>query len=365
MLSASDEIRALVAMSLVSGLGPRLTAAILDRFGSASAARRARPEELDDVPRLGSKLARDFHTAMATADVDGELALAESHRVELLAYTDDRYPQALSTIPDRPHLLYCRGQLEAHDSNAVAIVGSRHGTAYGRRVAERLASALARAGFTIVSGLARGIDGAAHRGALTSGRTIAVLAGGLRRIYPPEHAELAMEIERSGALLTESTMAMQPLAEMFPARNRIISGLCRGIIVVEAAERSGALITARHAAEQGRAVFAVPGPVDSPASAGTLKLIRDGATLVRGAEDVIEELDGVAPIVSPAADTPAPSLTLDDRQLRVWAAISEPKHIDELSRQLSLPTSELAGLLLGLEMKKAIRRLPGSRFERV
>src|SRR5262249_45110220 len=136
------------------------------------------------------------------------------------------------------------------------------------------------------------------------------------------------------------------------------------IIVVEAAERSGALITARHAAEQGRAVFAVPGPIDSPASAGTLKLIRDGATLVRGAEDVIEELDGVAPIVAPAPDKPAPSLKLDDRQLRVWTAISEPRHIDDLSRQLGLPTSELAGLLLALEMKKVIRRLPGSRFER-
>src|SRR5262249_16640933 len=155
----------------------------------------ARPDELDDVPRLGRKLARDFHTAMATADVDGELALAESHRVEILAYTDDRYPQALASIPDRPHLLYCRGQLQARDSNAVALVGSRHGTAYGRRVAERLASSLARAGFTIVSGLARGIDGAAHRGALAGGRTIAVLAGGLRRIYPPEHAELATQIE--------------------------------------------------------------------------------------------------------------------------------------------------------------------------
>src|SRR5262249_54160525 len=170
MPAASDEIRALVAMSMVSGLGPRLTAAILDRFGSAMAARQARPEDLDDVPRLGRKLAQDFHSAMAKADVDGELALAQSHQVELLAYKDGRYPRALETIPDRPPLLHGRGQPEPRDSTAVAFAGPRHGTAYGRRVSERLASSLARAGFTIVSGLARGIDGAAHRGALASGR---------------------------------------------------------------------------------------------------------------------------------------------------------------------------------------------------
>src|SRR5207237_9179565 len=184
--------------------------------------------------------------------------------------------------------------LTAADADAVARVGARHGTEYGRRVAGRLAAGLVRAGITVVSGLARGIDGVAHRSALEAGgRTLAVLAGGLSRVYPPEHADLAREVEASGALLSEAAMRQDPMAGMFPARNRLISGLSRGVVIVEAAERSGALITAEHAAEQGKPVFAVPGPLDSPASAGVHQLVRKGAILIRGVEDILEELDGV------------------------------------------------------------------------
>jgi DNA processing protein len=358
------EARDLLAMHLVPGLGPRLTSALLERFGSAAAVRQASSADLAEVPHIGTKLARDFHEALRRIDIGPELELIERHRTHLVPIGSSEYPPALATIGDAPQLLYVRGQFDSRDTNAVAIVGSRHCTSYGKRIAERLAEGLVRANFTVVSGLARGIDGAAHRGALKArGRTIAVLAGGLSNIYPPEHIELSIEIESSGALVTEANMAMQPLAEMFPRRNRIISGLSRGVIIVEAAERSGALITARHAAEQGRSVFAVPGPVDSPASAGVLKLIRDGATLIRRVEDIIEELDGVAPIAAEVKKTAPVQLPPD--QQSVWEALgTESRHIDELARTLHMPASTLAALLLTMEMKKCIRRLPGNRFER-
>jgi DNA processing protein len=360
----TSEERDLLALNLVPGLGPRLTAALLEQFGSATAVLQATASQLMEVPHVGPKIAHDLSQAMSRLDLTKELQLLERHSTRLLVLGTPDYPAALATVPDPPHLIYLRGRWEARDANSVAIVGSRHGTAYGRRIAERLGKDLAAAGFSVISGLARGVDGAAHRGALKAGgRTIAVLAGGLSRIYPPEHADLAQEIEAAGGLFSESPMAMEPLAGMFPARNRLISGLSRGVVVVEAAERSGALITARHAAEQGRAVFAVPGPVDSAASAGTLKLLRDGATLVRSAEDIVEELDGVAPIVPPpSAAPPAP---LDDRQRQIWDRLAEQSlHVDDIARHLGLSPPQAAAALMAMEMKKAIRRLPGNRYER-
>lgn len=361
----APEVRDLLTLRLVPGLGPRLTAAILERFGSAAAALRATPEQLREVPHIGAKLADQIHRALPELDVDAELGLMEQHDVHLLVQRSPDYPAALATIGDAPQLLYIRGALTPADANAVALVGSRHCTSYGRRVAQRLAKDLARRGYTVVSGLARGIDAAAHRGALEAGgRTVAVLAGGLARIYPPEHAELASDVAGSGALLSEAAMRMEPLAVLFPGRNRLISGLSRAVIVVEAADRSGALITAREAGEQGRAVFAVPGPVDSPTSRGTHELIRKGAVLVRDAEDVLEELEGVR--AGPAAAPPAgPPPGMDDRERRVWEFLAgEPRHMDEVARGLGLSVPEAAGTLMALEMKKAVRRLPGNRYER-
>jgi DNA processing protein len=359
------ELRDLLALHLVPGLGPRLTAALLTRFGSAAAALKATRDQLREVPHIGDKLAADLFQAMQRVDVAAELDRMSTHGVRLLALGTTDYPQSLTNIPDPPHLLYIRGTLEPRDSNAVGIVGSRHGTAYGRRMAERLAADLGRAGFTVISGLARGVDGAAHRGALQAGgRTLAVLAGGLSKIYPPEHKDLAEEVRAAGALLTESAMAMEPMAAMFPARNRIISGLARAVIIVEAAEQSGALITARHAAEQGRTVFAVPGPVDSPASAGSNALIRQGAILCRSAEDVTEELDGVRS-KSSASRPVEPPKDLDDLQRRAWELLAEqPRHLDELTQQLAVPVAQVSAALLTLEMRKLVRRLPGNRFER-
>ena len=309
----------------------------------------------------------------------------EEHDVRAVPLGFPGYPPPLAGVTAPPPLLYFRGEWMPSDANAVGMVGSRSCTSYGLRVAAQIARGLARAGFTVVSGLARGIDAAAHRGALEGGgRTVAALAGGLSRIYPPEHAPLADEITAGrGCLITETPMVMEPQPGMFPARNRIISGLSRAVIVVEANARSGALITARHAAEQGREVYAVPGPVDSPASAGCLELLRTGARLVRSADDVIEDLKGLAtpdkgtgirrqemearagsPREPVPAAPPPPVPLLEPAQQRVFDSLAARRHADELARELDLPVSELARVLMQLEMKKAVRRLPGNFYER-
>jgi DNA processing protein len=363
-MAVPPELHDLVALHLVPGLGPRLTAALLEKFGSAGAVLRATPQQLSAVPHIGDKLSRDLHQAMRRLDLAAELALIDRHQVDVRALGTPAYPPPLAKIPDPPQLLYMRGTWEERDANAVALVGSRQCSAYGRRAVERLAEGLVRAGFTIVSGLARGIDGAAHRAALKAGgRTLAVLAGGLSKIYPPEHTDLAKEVAAAGALMSEATIAMGPLADLFPARNRIISGLCRGVVIVEAAERSGALITASRAGDQGRTVFAVPGPIDSAASAGTNELIRKGAILVRSAEDIIEELDGVAAVASPKRVEPPAGM--DPTQQRIWDFLADPpKHVDEIARHLGVPVHELTGGLMVMEMKKMVRRLPGNMYER-
>ncbi|MDW8263736.1 MAG: DNA-processing protein DprA [Gemmataceae bacterium] len=361
----AHDVRDLLALQLVPGVGPRLTQALLERFGSAAAIRRASARQLEEVPHIGPKLSRAIVDALARVDVDAELDKIARHGIRLLVRDQPGYPQVLSTIHDPPWLLYLRGSYEPDDARAIGMVGSRHGTAYGRRMAERLAGELSRAGFTIVSGLARGIDAAAHRGALhAGGRTLAVLAGGLSRIYPPEHAELAQAIADSGGLLSEASMDQEPMAQMFPARNRLISGLCRAVVIVEAAERSGALITAAHAAEQGREVFAVPGPIDSPLSAGTNELIRQGAKLVRRVEDILDEVGGVTPPSVPRTVVePAPAL--DDQEQQIWEFLNDgPRHIDDIVQGLGIGAGEASRTLLMLEMKRRVRRLPGNLYER-
>jgi DNA processing protein len=376
IMALSDEVRDLLTLQLVQGIGPRLTAALLERFGTAARVLRAGVGELCEVPYVGPKLAEAISQASQGDPAAAELAWADRCNVRVVAMGTPDYPALLASIPDAPPLLYVRGTLTPADGNAVALVGSRNCTDYGRRMAARLASGLARAGLTVVSGLARGIDAAAHKAALQAGgRTLAVLAGGLSRIYPPEHGELAREVEGAGALLTESRMGQDPLAGLFPVRNRIISGLCRAIVVVEAAERSGALATARHAAEQGRTVLAVPGPADAESSGGCHALIRTGAALCRNVEDVLEEVHGISAMETAAQSAPAapaappapagPPPGLDETQRRVWEALAEgPLHLDQLVQRLGLGVPQLAGVLMMLEMKKAARRLPGNRYER-
>lgn len=367
-MAVSPEQRDLLALRLVSGIGPRLTAALFDRFGTAAGIRAASRDELMEVPYLGAKVAAQLCAAWQNADIDAECDLIEQHGVTLRCIGTPGYPAPLTVIATAPPLLYVKGTLEPHDEQAVAIVGSRACTSYGKRVAERLGHDLARAGWTIVSGLARGIDGAAHRGALQAGgRTLAVMACGLSRVYPPEHKDLAAAVAASGALISEAPMRMGPLAELFPPRNRIISGLSRAVVIVEAADKSGALITARLAAEQGRECFAVPGPVDSPASAGSLHLLRQGAKLVRNADDILEDLQALPALALGTSLPPAPAgppTNLDETQRRIWDALDERRTVDELSRQMQLTLGELSRHLMTLELKKAIRRLPGNWYER-
>jgi DNA processing protein len=368
------ELRDHLALALVPGLGPRLTRALLDRFGTPAAALAATPAELEAIPRVSAQLAARFVDSFRSVNVAAEWALVEKHGARVVPLGHPEYPARLTTIADPPPLLYLRGELPPDGGNRIAIVGSRSCTSYGKKTAERLAAGLTGAGWTVVSGLARGIDGVAHRAALAAGGpTLAVLAGGLAQIYPPEHADLAEQIARQGGLLSETPMTVEPQRGMFPARNRIVSGLCRGVVIVEANATSGALITAEHAAEQGREVFVVPGNVDSDASAGCLALIRKGARLVRSVDDILDDLRGIAPPDPPPPRTAAPKAApepgaaptgLDPVQQRIWDALDAPRHADELARELGLPAGELAGVLLKLELRKVIRKLPGNHYER-
>jgi DNA processing protein len=290
--------------------------------------------------------------------------------IDILTEKHSCYPRLLKEIHDPPGVLFVRGELKPQDSLAIGIVGTRHATPYGLRQAERLAASLSRAGLTIVSGLARGIDAAAHRGALSAGgRTIAVLASGVMNIYPPEHDKLAEEVAAQGALISEAPPHMEPLPGTFPQRNRIISGLSLGVIVVEAAERSGALITAKHAYEQGKEVFAVPGSVENRASKGCHRLIRDGAKLVETPDDVLEEL---GPLVeaAPREDGRAihhpAELLLNEVEEQVLAAIpTESTPIDEILTATGLPVPQVLATISVLEMRRLVRRLSGTTVMRL
>lgn len=294
--------------------------------------------------------------------------LARRAGARLLLREDDEYPAPLRAIPDPPPFLLARGELRAEDALALAIVGSRHATPYGVAVAERLAAELAARGVTIVSGLARGIDTAAHRGALAAGgRTIAVLGCGVDVCYPPENRRLVGRVIERGALLSQFPLGTPALPRHFPLRNRTIAGLALGAIVVEAAERSGALITAGHAGELGREVFAVPGPVTSELSRGANRLIQDGAKLVQRWEDVVAELPEVwrrclreAPGVAMPVGTP------EGDEERVLALVGgDPVHIDRVIERSGVPSGRTAAVLLSLELKGWVQRLPGQHYTRV
>jgi DNA processing protein len=364
-----DELVDNLRLSLISGVGPRIRKSLLERFGSARAVLAAAPSQLREVQGVGSKLTGKIAGADQRVEVESLIALCREQSIEILLETHPAYPRSLREIYDPPGVLFARGTLKPADALAVGIVGTRHGTHYGLRQAERLAAGLARAGLTVVSGLARGIDAAAHRGAMSAGgRTIAVLASGVMNIYPPEHQQLADEVASQGALLSEAPPQSEPLPGTFPQRNRLISGLSLGVIVVEAAERSGALITARHAMEQGREVFAVPGNIDNRASRGCHQLIRDGAKLVESFDDVLEELGPLVAAV-PRDDGrvvyhPA-ELFLTDVEQSVLSAIGvEATQIDRIVEQVRLPAAQVLATLSVLEMRRLVRRLSGATVAR-
>jgi len=365
-----SDLHDLIGLTMVSGVGPRTCGVLLSRFGTASKVLDAPFSQLRDVTGVGAKLAERIGQVRHEQSGRIELESCRKMGVDVIVRGDPAYPEPLEEIPDPPSLLYVKGNLESRDQLAIAIVGSRKCTPYGLRVAERLAAALARTGFTVISGLARGIDAAAHRGALKAGgRTLAVLANGLSQIYPPEHEELAREVSRAGALISETPLFQQPMAGLFPQRNRIISGLSLGVVVIEATPRSGSLSTAAHAVEQNREVFAVPGPVDSLASRGCHRLIRDGAKLVETVEDVLEELGPLVREVrtnpdEPPVRHPAELALTDDERALLGHLGDGPIGVDELIVKTRMTAGQVMATLSVLEVKRLVRRMPGHTFVR-
>ncbi|MBN2131394.1 MAG: DNA-processing protein DprA [Sedimentisphaerales bacterium] len=381
--SPGPNVRDWLRLHLATGVGPKTFRKLVDHFGSASDALAANAGQLCHVPGIGKKTADAIARSRDDTDVDKEIALAQRLGVRILTLDDPDYPSLLSGIDDAPAILYVKGTLSRDDNLAVAIVGSRTPSHYGHEQAGRLGHLLAASGFTIVSGLARGIDAAAHRGALSAdGRTLAVQGCGLAQVYPPEHAELADEIVRNGALVSELPLTFEPLPTTFPMRNRIISGLSLGTIVVEARPRSGALITARLAAEQNREVMAIPGRVDAPGSAGPHALIRDGAALITRVEDVLDALGQVTDLLhdhaanaSAAAEAAVEEPTLfDPAPLLARLSIAErtlfdlldhePRHVDDLIQASALPAGDVYAACVGLQLKALVTQLPGNYFRK-
>lgn len=364
---------AAIRLAMVPGVGPRIRQLLLERFESAVEVFRAAPSELRDVKGVGPKLMNAIVRAVDEIDVESEIRRCDDHGVRILIETDDDYPRMLKEVCDPPGVLFVRGRLRETDALAVAIVGTRHPTAYGKQQAERLAGGLARAGLTVISGLARGVDGVAHRAAMAAGgRTIAVLGSGVMNIYPPEHKDLSDDIARSaGAVISENPPMTAPQGGMFPQRNRIISGMTLGTIVVEAAYRSGALITARHAMEQNREVFAVPGRVDCRMAGGCNRLIRDGATLIESVDDVLEQL---GPLVEPIAgsDTdgrtvhsPA-ELQLNDIERAILDLVEKGgTPIDTVIADSGMAAHQVIATLSVLEMRRLVRRTGGGTVVRI
>ncbi|MFQ6671918.1 MAG: DNA-processing protein DprA [Candidatus Tectimicrobiota bacterium] len=368
-----------IALNCVPDVGSITTHSLLEAFGSPRRIFRASKEALQAVDGVGPKLARRIATFPVEEVLEREVAALEEAGITLCTLHAEDYPEPLKTLYDPPPVLYVRGTLMASDSLAIAVVGTRRPTAYGRSVTERIAGELAALGFTVVSGLARGIDGLAHEAALSAGgRTLAVCGHGIDLVYPAEHRPLAEAIAERGALLSEFPLGTRPVPHNFPRRNRLIAGLALGTVVVEAASDSGSLITARCAMEQGREVFAIPGPVTTGTSQGAHRLIQQGATLAEGVDDIIEALplhiramlegrlggeDGRSPQPQPrAAPTPsAPRVSAEEGALLALIQ-NEPRSIDRIIEESGVAPSAVSGLLVQLELKGLVARGPDSRY---
>ena len=398
----SNETISLIHLNLIQGVGLKTVQVLRDVFGSTEQALQATHDELRKTDRLSPAVCDLLIHKPVLYPIERELELINKYGCQVVTLYDAAYPSHLKEIDTPPFVLYVKGKLAPEDALSVSVVGSRNAKDYGRKVSYRLSYQLAQRGVTVVSGLAKGIDTSAHRGALEAGgRTVAVMGNGLSLIYPAANRDLAEKIEASGALVSEFPMAARPKPKNFPRRNRIISGLTLGTVVVEASDRSGALITARLAAEQGKEVFAVPGEIFSELSAGTHRLINDGAKLINTVDDLLNELPPyvlnqiqsqaspspvpdieTAPVQAsdveksdaeflssqPSSDLqqsasapPPPDLTPDEKA--IFHAIEEPSsHIDTIVRVTQLPISQVSGTLLMLELKGVVQQLPGKQF---
>jgi DNA processing protein len=365
-----EERQAWIALNMVSGVGPLSFHALIQHFGSALRALSSTEVELQSVGGIGPKTARAILSFPAEKSAKQEEERARSLGIRILTCPDRNYPASLAEIPSNPPILYVRGELKDEDRLAIAVVGSRRSTGYGRGVADELAFDLANSGLTVVSGMALGIDTAVHRGALRAkGRTVAVWGSALDIPYPPQNRELAEKIPQSGALLSEFSLGTAPLAGNFPRRNRIISGLSLGVVVVEADERSGALITANFAPDPGREVFAVPGSIYLKGSRGCHRLIQMGAKLVESAEDVLEELSLSyhLPTRPTGGSVPRTQVQppLEGEEALLYEMLSDqPLHIDDLIVKSRIPPGRVASLLMSLEIKGYCRQERGKQFQR-
>jgi len=359
---------------MIDGVGPVRLRALREQFGTPEAILSASKQELMRVDGVGEDVARNIVGWRESIDLDAELKRIEAANIHLVTCDEVEYPKNLREIYDPPLVLYVRGRLKEGDVLAVGVVGSRRTTLYGQDMARKLAFQLARLRVTVVSGLARGIDTAAHNGALQAkGRTVAVIGCGIDVVYPSENKKLADQIvETGGAVVTEFPFGVKPDKQNFPMRNRIISGWSLGVVVVEANLKSGALITAAQAAEQGRQVFAVPGRADSVLSRGTNKLIKDGAKLTEDVEDILGEFEYLLPkqsVEKTAADGAAqvarPALAFSALEEKIMAHLSrEEMPIDDIIRASGLTSAAVSATLLGLEMKRVVRQLPGKLYVR-
>ncbi|MGH7797476.1 MAG: DNA-processing protein DprA [Candidatus Binatia bacterium] len=354
-----------LALSRVKGLGGVGFKRLAGRFSDPTQAFFASRAELEQVEGLHRDVIDALANFSAWLEVDDELRRTREAGVTIVPFNDPSYPGRLRMIADPPPVLYMKGAVRAEDDRAVAIVGSRSASDYGRRVARDLARGLAALGFTVVSGMARGIDGTAHECALQAGgRTIAVLGSGVERAYPPEHERLYRRINESGAVISELPVGTRPLAFNFPARNRLISGLSLGVVVVEATEKSGSLITAALALEQAREVFAVPGEVGASRSRGSHRLIRQGAKLVETVDDIIEEIAPQLVRRGGAAETArvlAPSASASAR--KIFEMLQDNSlQVDQVIERSGLPAAQVLEILLDLELQGFIRQAPGKIY---
>ncbi len=354
---------ACIALNMVPHLGPVRLRKLLEVFETPERVLLATASQLRRVDGVGDEVANGIANWESIIDLSAELQRISDFGAHVITKESPAYPPALREIYNPPMVLYVFGTLSERDHRAVSVVGSRKTSHYGLQCAKKLSFQIAYAGMTVVSGLARGIDTAAHLGALAAeGRTVAVIGSGLMDLYPEENRELAEKIARSGAVVSEYPMEYPPDRQNFPYRNRIVAGWSQSLLVVEAGLNSGALITANQAIDHGRQVYAVPGPIDRPSAAGSNRLIQQGAKLVTGAEDILDDLNALFPPTRVAAPSPAPTNLSEDEIVLLSALEEGESSLDDLVSKCSLPTQKVSSSLLALEMKRLVKKLSGQRF---
>jgi len=365
-----EDIKYWIKLNMIPGVGSQTYRRLVEYFGSPKAVLNASLEEFEIVRGITTSVCHEIVNYRENIFIDREMELIERHNCDVITIEDDTYPFNLKNIYDPPPIIYIKGEINPNNSRAISVVGSRNATQYGKSVAEWISNQLASQGIMVISGMAHGIDTAAHNGALDfGGNTIAVVANGLDIVYPPENIRLYERIINSGAVISELPMGTKPHRAHFPKRNRIISGMSLGTIIVEASSKSGALITADFALEQGREVFAVPGQIFSEPSKGTHELIKQGAKLVDSIEDIINELPSHSYQTSEEGkindEDAKVEAQLSQDEKAIWNVIKlSPIHIDDISRQSNLPIYKVSSVLVMLELKGLIRQLAGKMFVR-